>query len=160
LGSPPRRISVAAKAHNRELREQAKRALKFPAVRFNGLQARAIGQAIGETACKGNYVIWACSILPEHVHLVLGRHTFKVEQIINLMKGTATRTLLTEQLHPFQDLQDEKGRVPKCRARKEWKVFLNSAEDILRAIQYVQYNPVKEGKHGQKWRFVIPFTGV
>ena len=46
-------------------------------------------------------------------------------------------------------------RVPKCWGRGEWKVFLDP-EDVTRAIQYVEDNPVKEGKKRQKWSFAVP----
>jgi hypothetical protein len=41
-----------------------------------------------------------------------------------------------------------------------WKVFLNNDAEIVRAIQYVQQNPMKEGFRPQKWSFVEPFDGT
>ena len=48
----------------------------------------------------------------------------------------------------------------KCFARGEWKAFLDTPEDILRAIAYVENNPIKEGLKPQKWPFVMPFNPV
>src|SRR5437016_1521710 len=62
------RKSVAEVAHDRELREAAKEALKYPAVHFSGIQAQAIGAGFAESVRKGKVVVWACSILSEHVH--------------------------------------------------------------------------------------------
>jgi REP element-mobilizing transposase RayT len=153
-------VSVTSKPHDRQARKEAKTALKYPPVEFTGKQALAVGIGIWNKVHMGNYTVWACSILPSHVHMVVGRHAFKVEQMVNLMKGSATCELIKQDLHPFQQFKDESGRVPKCWARKEWKVFLDSEEDIERSIQYVQNNPLKDGKPAQKWGFVVPFAGV
>jgi hypothetical protein len=42
-------------------------------------------------------------------------------------------------------------------ARGHWKVFLNNANDVRRAIQYVEQNPIKDGKPFQRWWFVTPY---
>ena len=44
-------------------------------------------------------------------------------------------------------------------AQGGWKVYLNTPEDIVRCIGYVEDNPRKEGKPRQRWTFVRPFTG-
>ncbi|MHB1157303.1 MAG: hypothetical protein ACYC26_10755 [Phycisphaerales bacterium] len=48
---------------------------------------------------------------------------------------------------------------PSPWARKGWQVFLDSPEDIERAIRYVRNNPLKEGLREQCWPFVIPWSG-
>jgi len=154
------RASVAHKPHDRSVRIAAKQSLKYPAVQFSGLQARAVARGFAKSANRGGVRVWACSILPEHVHLVIGRHTCKVEQIVNLFKGAATGSLLEENLHPFARWATAAGKAPKCWADGEWKVFLDSEEAIVRAIKYVEDNPVKEGKSPQRWSFVSPFTSV
>ncbi len=151
------RQSVARTAHDRSQRLAAKERLKYPAVQFNGLQARAIGNGFGTLARKSGVTVWACAILPEHVHMVIARHTYEVEQIVNLLKGEATRHLLADDLHPFSKHRSSEGKLPKCWAQGEWKVFLNNEADIRRAIAYVEENPIKEGKPRQRWPFVMPF---
>jgi hypothetical protein len=42
----------------------------------------------------------------------------------------------------------------KCFARGEWKVYLDTEEEVRRAIAYVEENPLKEGKRRQRWGFV------
>ena len=65
--------SVARVPHDRDLRLAAKQALKYPAVRFTGEQAVAIAKGFGRYVERSGVTIWACAILPEHVHLVLAR---------------------------------------------------------------------------------------
>ncbi len=152
-------VSVARRPHDIKARREAKNALKYPPVEFTGAQAGAVGRAVWDKVHKAKSTVWACSIWPSHIHMVIGRHTFAVEKIVNLLKGAATTELVQRNLHPFQEFIDE-GRVPKCWARNQWKVFLDSDEDIIRAIKYVENNPIKEGKPAQRWGFVVPFAGI
>jgi REP element-mobilizing transposase RayT len=109
---------------------------------------------------KSRYGIWACSILPEHVHLVIAHHTYKVEQIAALLKGEATKELKEQSLHPQARFKAADGKLPSMWAERQWKVFLDSEQAIEAAIRCVEQNPVREGKPRQKWSFVTPFDGI
>jgi REP element-mobilizing transposase RayT len=148
------RRSLAWDAHNRAARLAAKGALQYPPVQFTGLQARAIGRAFATLQAKAGLTIRACAILPEHVHMVIDRHGYSVEQIVNLLKGAATRELLAEGMHPFAAQRDASGRPPKAWGRGLWKVFLDSPAGIGRAVRYVEDNPEKEHLPRQRWGFV------
>ena len=67
----------------------AKELLKYDPVSLTGLQALSIGHGFGKQVTTSQYTIWACAILPEHTHLVVARHSYKAEQIANLLKGAA-----------------------------------------------------------------------
>lgn len=71
-----------------------------------------------------------------------------------MLKCDATRELLGENIHPFSDDPYRDGTIPTPWARKSWPCFLDSDEDIARAIGYVERNPVKDGKRAQEWSFV------
>jgi REP element-mobilizing transposase RayT len=148
------RQSVAARPHNRALRLAAKKALTYPPVHFSGVQARAIGRGFRDFVQRSGLVVWACAILPEHTHLVIGRHRYKAEQVANLLKGAATRQLVAEGIHPFQNWAEPDGRVPRCWAAQCWIVFIDQEAVLRNAIQYVERNPLKEGKPFQRWPFV------
>jgi len=152
------RRSLAYRRHDHTRRMAAKKALKYPAVVLNGLQARAVGRGFADYFKKSACPAWACAILPDHVHLVVGRPGMKVQQLVIQLKGAATERLLLEKLHPFGHIKDHRGRTPKCFARGQWKVFLDPP-DVPRAITYVEDNPSKEGKPRQQWSFVVPYTG-
>ena len=151
------RLSTAGDPHDEEARLAAKQALKYPPVQFTGQQARAIGQGFAALARKSQVTIWACSIMPEHVHLVIARHENRVEQIVNLLKGAATRQIIGEGLHPLARLVGPNGKPPHMWARGLWKVFLDSTEGLVKAIEYVKENPSKEGLPMQAWSFVTGF---
>jgi len=139
--------------HDRAMRVAAKESLKYPPVNFTGVQARAVERGFANYFQNAGLPVWACAILPEHVHLVVGQSAISVKQLVIQLKGEATRQLVAEGIHPFGHLTTKTGRPPKCFARGEWKVFLDP-EDVPRAIEYVENNPEKEGKPRQRWPFV------
>jgi REP element-mobilizing transposase RayT len=141
-------------------RAAAQKALHYPAVTLSGLQARAVGRGIEKGVRKSGLTIWACSILPQHVHLVIARHHFDVEQICILLKGEATKQLKREGLHPQAYCATADGKLPSAWAEGLWKVYLDSEEQIETAIHYVEQNPIEEGKPSQTWPFVTPFAGI
>ena len=149
--------SVARRPHDRAKRLAAKKALNRPPVLFNGVQARAIARGFAVCAKKCDVPILACAVMPDHAHLVVPRSRHTIEVLGNLFKGEATKQLVREEIHPFQGQKGEKNRTPACFARKWWAVFLDSEEDILRTIPYVENNPTKAGYKPQKWSFVVPY---
>ncbi len=153
------RRSVATVAHDRELRHAAKLALQFPEVHFTGRQARAVGTGFAAATAEAAYSVYACSLLPQHVHLVLGPHRRNVRRIVGHFKARATQQLGQEHLHPLAEFTQSDGAVPSPWAQGSWVVFLFSEEHLRRAIEYVERNPLKEGKPRQHWSFVTPYTG-
>lgn len=150
------RRSLAYEPHDHAWRMQAKQALKYPAVVFDGLQASVIGNSFAATARARGYRIHACSILPEHVHMVVGRHHYEVEQVMRVLKQEATEALSHAGIHPLTRFS-EAGQTPTPWTRKGWKVFLDEPEDTLRACRYVEENPIKEGRRPQVWSCVQPY---
>jgi len=118
-----RRQSLASRQHGIDTRLAAKKVLKYPEVHFTGIQARTIGDGFADLVQRSELGIWACSILPEHAHLVLARHRYKVEQIANLLKGAATKALIEEKVHPFEKYQTKRERLPKLGHKDSGKCF-------------------------------------
>ena len=152
------RRSLAGRRHDVAARLAAKSALRRPAVTFDGLQARAIGRGIAACAETSGLRIWACAILPDHWHLVVGAQRLAPKQLAIQLKGAATRRLVAEGIHPFGSTPEGR-RIAKCFARGEWSGFLNNEDEVRRAIRYVEGNPMKEGLRRQRWGFVTEFTG-
>jgi REP element-mobilizing transposase RayT len=153
------RIDVAPEEYAR-WRDEARRALKYPPVTLTGRQASEVAVGFKRFIDKSRLTVWACSILPEHVHFVFGRHRYKIEIAVNLLKGDVTRRLTEVGLHPMSACRDEKGSLPSMWGENQWKVYLDSEEAIANAIHYVEENPEREGKRRQSWSFVTTFTGI
>ena len=141
-------------------RDAMRKALLYPPVTLTGKQALSVANGFQLHADKCNYEVWACAILPEHTHLVIARHRYKVEQMANLLKGAATRQLFADSLHPLTQYTKQGERPPHMWARGLWKVYLDSDEQIENAIGYVNDNPVKESKPMQKWKWIKPYRGL
>ena len=152
------RRSVAKRPHDRRKRLEAKKALRYPEVRFTGRQALAVGMGFKRAVEESGYVVHACSILPQHAHMVIARSDRRAEQIIAHLKGRATQQLAAEGLHPLDSFRQASGAVPSPWARNGWPVFLDSDQRIVEAIDYVAKNPAREGKPPQCWSFVVPFV--
>lgn len=84
--------------------------------------------------------------MPNHVHLVIGRHDRHVKRIAGQFKSFATR-----HLHRAGWFGDS-----AVWAEGSWAVFLDSTSDVERAIRYVVNKPVKDGFKAQSWSFVQP----
>lgn len=151
------RRSLAYKAHDRATRRAAKSALKYPPVTLTGVQARAVARGFARYVERSQLPVWACAIMPDHVHLVVGRTAMKAEQLVIQLKGDASQELEREGIHPMARYKEAGRTLPKCWARGHWKVYLNP-EDVERAIRYVEHNPTKDGMRQQTWSFVKPPT--
>ena len=134
--------SQANAPHDQELRQRSKEGLKRPPVSFSGVQALAIGRGFGRYVDQSVLPVWACAILPEHIHLVVGRSQLSIEQVVIQLKGAATRELMDWGIHPFGNQLLATGRPPKCFARPVRAPFLDSVENIQR-------DSIRRGQSGQ-----------
>ena len=141
------RRSVAAVVHDRASRQRGKETLANPPVRFSMEQIAAIGRGFGVACAETNYRILACAIMPDHVHTVILRHAKENEQVVGHLRSRGTKQLNAESLRTD----------PTVWAQKGWDVYLDTAEDIARAIKYVNNNPTKAGLAPQKWDFITPW---
>ncbi len=146
--------SVAHHSHDIEQRMAAKAALMYPPVVFTGIQARCIIKGFRYRIERSGIPVYACVIMPDHAHLVLGRFRYKVEQMTNLLKGAATQQLTRDGLHPLSAFRTKQGGLPSPWSVGYWAVYLDSHEDVARSIRYDENNPVRAGLPAQKWSFV------
>jgi hypothetical protein len=155
------KFSVARKPHDWRKNRDAKDQLMYAPVEFTGRQALSIAKGFRFYIEKSGLVVPACAILPRHVHLVTLRHRIDAEHIVGQLKAAATRQLIADGLHPFQHLLKklpEGEALPSPWGRGCTKVFLFTDDDIEFEIDYVEGNPLKEGKPKQTWSFVMKFV--
>lgn len=141
-------------------RELARQSLKYPAVQFSAEQIQSIARGFTSACTEYGYRIWACSILPEHTHLVVARHRYKIEYVNNKLKASTSGQLRDDSLHPMTRFAKPGSRPPRMWSEHEWKSFLDSGRAIEDAMNYVVENPLKEGLPQQTWDFVTPFAGL
>jgi REP element-mobilizing transposase RayT len=126
----------------------------YPEVFLTGRQALSVGVGFHTAVAEANYTVLACSILPQHVHLVFGPHERQIQRIAGHLKGRATQQLKLDGLHPLAAYRQPDGTLPSLWCRNCWKVFIFTQRHFLDAIKYVEDNPLKEGKPRQHWSFV------
>lgn len=117
-------------------------------MRFNEEQRALIGGAFGETIREHKYTCYACSLMPDHVHLVIRKHRDDAETMIGNLQGASRTRLRNQGLVPEEHLVWTKNG---------WRVFLNSPAEVWSRIRYVEKNPVKEGLAAQRWAFVVEY---
>ena len=144
--------SLARRQHDRSLRLAAKRELDRAPVRFTAEQISSIGQAFGAYVATSELSVWACAIMPDHVHLVFAPHRLEPKELVIKLKSAATSRLVEEGIHPFQHLKLANGPPPKCFAQGEWVIFIDP-EDVAWHVEYVENNPIKAGLARQEWDF-------
>jgi REP element-mobilizing transposase RayT len=154
------RRSVAGKPHDRQLRRAAQAAMRYAPVRVNGVQAKTIMEGFAKQTRTSGYVIWAASILPDHVHLVVRRHRYSIKQVVRLLRQAGSIALLEAGLHPHAHLRLPSGYLPSCWCQDFWSVELGTADEIRDRIDYVEQNPVKAGYKPQIWSYVATFEGI
>ncbi|HUU11560.1 MAG TPA: hypothetical protein VM431_13620 [Phycisphaerae bacterium] len=118
-------------------------ALSRPAFFITDASRPMIAEAFARPVQRLMIPVAACAILDNHVHLIILRTTYRVEYVVNQLKGAATRTL---------------GLVQTPWTRGLWKVFLDDREALGAAIEYVEANPAAAGLSPQRWGFVRPVT--
>jgi REP element-mobilizing transposase RayT len=141
------RRSVAAKTHDPAIRRRAKEHLLQAPVRFTMQQIACIGRGFAVACAESDIRIVACAIMPDHVHAVILRHAKEIEQVVGHLRSRGTKQLNAESLRPAQTVWASGG----------WNVYLNTAADIARAMEYVNANPRRAGLPAQHWEFLSPW---
>jgi REP element-mobilizing transposase RayT len=95
-----------------------------------------ISAAFGNAVQRLGIRIPACAIMNDHVHVLVLRCNYRIEYIINQLKGAATLALKLKQ-RPW--------------TRGCWKVFIDDNETLVAAVDYIQANPIRAGLGAQSW---------
>lgn len=85
----------------------------------------------------------ACAIMNDHVHILLFSSKYRIEYIVNQLKGSATKAL-------------NANHTPWTRGC--WKIFINDTNTLKAAAEYINSNPKKAGLSPQSWSFVKPLS--
>jgi REP element-mobilizing transposase RayT len=149
--------SLAHQPHDAVKRRAAKKLLPHRPVRWNAIQIRVVGRGFANYLKTHDCTIWACAVMRDHVHLVVGRLPMSAERFVIQLKEAAVKELLARECHPFQNERDAKGKLPKSFVRGQWIAYLEPG-DVGRSIEYVEKNPAQQGLPSQRWSFVTSVT--
>jgi REP element-mobilizing transposase RayT len=130
----------------RQFYEKAADLLKHALLAFDEQCRNIIGQAFAEVIEERRYTIWACAIMPDHVHIVIRKHKDMAEEMVkNLMALSRQRLIGAGQRPPDH---------PTWTVGYGWKVFLDHPDEVRRTTVYVEQNPIKIHLPAQRWPFV------
>ena len=135
--------------------------LKHQPVILDGPTARAAATGVRDQVARHGYRVWALCVMPDHAHVVVGRHAHSPPRIAAGLKAEASKHVrthlgLTRSRAPEDFHQRRRDRVPIW-TRGYWVRFLNDEAAIRAAIRYVESNPAEWGLPRQRWSFVVPF---
>ena len=142
------KLGIAAGAFARAARLAAKEALQHPPQTFTQRQRTLVVGGFAAACAQSGYVVHACAVLADHVHLVIARHAREIRLIVGHFKGQATMAIK-------RDAKKDSDRP--IWGDHGWNVFLDTPTAVRRAIRYVEENPIKERLPRQEWSFVTPY---
>ena len=117
--------------------------LKRPPIFLNDTSHLIVAGAFGKVVKRLGLNVPASAIMNNHVHILIMRSKYKIEYLVNQLKGAATRDLNLKQT-PW--------------TRGYCKVFINDTAALSAAIKYIQSNPIYANLAPQHWDFVSPPT--
>jgi len=112
-----------------------------PPFYFDNRSREIVAGAFGSVIQRLGVKVPACAIMNDHVHILILRCQYRIEYLVNQLKGAATRDLKLQ-------------HTPWTRGC--WKVFITDNEALLAAVKYIQSNPTCAGLAPQHWNFVSP----
>ena len=130
--------------------DRAQDVLAQPLLTLDAADVRLVAESFAETVRRRGYTVYACAIMPDHVHAVVRRHRDKAEAMIaEFQRSRAVALLGEERRPPAHPVWGGPG----------WTVFLHAPADVTRVVRYVEMNPVKARQPAQTWPFVVPYDG-
>lgn len=127
---------------------------------LNEYESEIIQRTILDIACKGEFVLYAYVVMPDHVHILLKPVSSGISKNMQLIKGRTAReiNIHREAKASSTPLDSRKvndwGRVDFSRPINLWqKGFFDftiiKEEKFREKFNYIHYNPVKWGLAGK-----------
>jgi len=115
--------------------------LSRPPFFFDDRSRSIVSGAFSSVVQRLGIKVPACAIMNDHVHILILRSKYRIEYLVNQLKGAATSALKIKST-PW--------------TRGCWKVFITDTETLLAAVKYIQANPACAGLAAQSWNFISP----
>jgi len=149
--------SRARDSHDARFRREMKQHLKYPPARFDEACRESIARGFARACEEFGFIIHACAIGFDHVHLVPSRTADRdLENVVAVLKARATAQMIRDGTHPFGAYNPP----PTPWAKSFWSVYIADDRQLRNAISYVKRHPEKEGMALQEWNFVKPYDPV
>jgi REP element-mobilizing transposase RayT len=108
---------------------------------INDIARPIAASAFASVIKRLNLYVPACAIMNDHVHILIFSSGYRIEYIVNQLKGNATKAL-------------KLNHTPWTRGC--WKIFIDDIDTLKTAVKYINANPANAGLSPQSWDFVTP----
>ena len=133
----------------REFQKPLKRYCSMQFSLFPRQKWRPSRRSFGDVIRKHNYTCYACAVMPDHIHVLIRKHRNIAETMIaHFQEESCKAVLVLRERDPNHPVWGGPG----------WKVYLESCEDMVRTVAYIEKNPRKAGLPSQNWSFVRNMT--
>ncbi len=128
---------------------KAQDVLKHPLLKICGEAAEIVADAFANVIAKEEYTAYACAIMPDHIHLLIRKHKYQAEEMIEHFKYESRTQLIDAGIRPINH--------PVWSGGGGWMVFLTHPDDVERTIVYINNNPAGVNLPEQRLPFVTPY---
>jgi REP element-mobilizing transposase RayT len=146
-----RRAVQPPSAEVRAFYRDAREVLRHELLPLDEHDRLVVAASIAIVLAQRGYVCHACAIMPDHVHALIRRHRDRAEDMMDAFRQASRTALVGGGKRP--------SNHPVWGAGPGWKVFLDTREDMVRVVRYIEENPVKARLPRQYWSFVQPYDG-
>jgi len=137
----------------RRVLDTARARLKRDVVCLKDSEIRMVGGAFAEVVEAVLLEVHACAIMPNHVHVVVGRHAESYERMVSRLKARASQKI--REVRGIRATDVRRERVPIW-TEGYWVRYIDNVEQMDRVIDYVNRNPGPD--RPQRWSFVRGFN--
>jgi REP element-mobilizing transposase RayT len=135
----------------RRFYQQARDLLRHALLTFDQVARLEIGAAFAKVIEAERYTCYACTVMPDHVHLLLRNHKHSAETMIEALEVAGREGLIASGAREAEH--------PVWTAGGGWKVFLDHPDEVRRTSDYIEKNPLALGEAVQTWPFVTVYDG-
>lgn len=130
--------------------KKAKPVLSFSTRWFNDQERQIIAGAFGDAISREQLTCYACSIMRDHIHILIRRHGIKAAEITGLLTDSAKKALV------------QSGRFgqdhPVFNAGLS-NFFKSTPDQVWGNIGYINENFIKHGLPFERYPFVTDYDG-
>jgi REP element-mobilizing transposase RayT len=145
-----RKATQPSSVEIRRFYQEARHALQHDLLTFTEEEIGLLADSFAAVIKERGYICYACSLMPDQVHVLIRKHRDKAEEMIAYLQNKSRQTLLEARRRP---------ETHPVWGGPGWKVYLNTSEDMERIVEYIRMNPIKAGRPAQQWAFVKEYDG-
>jgi REP element-mobilizing transposase RayT len=132
----------------RHFLQQSKDHLKYEPRVFTADEVQIIADAFRSVIRDNKYACHACVIMPEHVHLLMGRRLAPAEAIVAALREASRDALIAAKCFPPTHAVWTAGQRI---------IYKSTPAAMIACIKYIEDNPLEIGGLKQSWDFVTAY---